>query len=171
MRKCIEEIHEKLKNNEKMGNCKLTKYIENKNHGGYDKVNESFMGMLRLMDNKENVPALNINKLIKWSYLSYHLCIVWATLLALDPVKMKIPFQSLMQALVTKNRHLLSPQLLRQVVLGFLYHVVDLFVNWGIHFLYCHPAHRTVYVLVLLQTLNMDEMTTRQPLIKLCWKF
>lgn len=42
---------------------------------------------------------------------------------------MKIPFQSLMQALVTKNRHLLSPQLLRQVVLGFLYHVVDLFVN------------------------------------------
>ena len=44
---------------------KLEKYIESKSNGAYDKVNQSFMGMLRLMDQKENVPTLNLKKKIK----------------------------------------------------------------------------------------------------------
>ena len=59
----IEEIEGKVKEKENKGmGMKLEKYIESRSSGVYDKVNEPFMGMLRLMDQKENVPTLNLRR-------------------------------------------------------------------------------------------------------------
>lgn len=59
----IEEIEGKVKEKENKGmGMKLEKYIESRSSGAYDKVNEPFMGMLRLMDQKENVPTLNLRR-------------------------------------------------------------------------------------------------------------